>query len=54
MLGGNGIMDLFELFNNLINNNEVNFLFVSLCAFLLSSGAIGKSAQFPLSKKKQN
>nr|YP_009469386.1 NADH dehydrogenase subunit 5 [Byrsonima crassifolia]AVD96613.1 NADH dehydrogenase subunit 5 [Byrsonima crassifolia] len=40
--------DLFEIFNNLIYNNEVNFLFLSLCAFLLFSGAIAKSAQFPL------
>nr|YP_010216721.1 NADH-plastoquinone oxidoreductase subunit 5 [Stachyurus retusus]UBS93886.1 NADH-plastoquinone oxidoreductase subunit 5 [Stachyurus retusus] len=40
--------DLFELFNNLIYNNEVNFLFVTLCAFLLFTGAVAKSAQFPL------
>jgi NAD(P)H-quinone oxidoreductase subunit 5 len=40
--------DLFKIFNNLIYNNEVNFLFVTLCAFLLFSGAIAKSAQFPL------
>nr|YP_009926706.1 NADH-plastoquinone oxidoreductase subunit 5 [Lophopyxis maingayi]QNK04997.1 NADH-plastoquinone oxidoreductase subunit 5 [Lophopyxis maingayi] len=40
--------DLFEIFNNLISNNEVNFLFVIFCAFLLFSGAIAKSAQFPL------
>nr|YP_009493319.1 NADH-plastoquinone oxidoreductase subunit 5 [Cercidiphyllum japonicum]AWH11229.1 NADH-plastoquinone oxidoreductase subunit 5 [Cercidiphyllum japonicum]AWK02416.1 NADH-plastoquinone oxidoreductase subunit 5 [Cercidiphyllum japonicum]QID91450.1 NADH-plastoquinone oxidoreductase subunit 5 [Cercidiphyllum japonicum] len=40
--------DLFEIFNNLIYNNEVNFLFVTLCAFLLFAGAIAKSAQFPL------
>nr|YP_009468792.1 NADH-plastoquinone oxidoreductase subunit 5 [Koelreuteria paniculata]AVA29631.1 NADH-plastoquinone oxidoreductase subunit 5 [Koelreuteria paniculata] len=40
--------DLFEIFNNLIYNNEVNFLFVSLCAFLLFAGAVAKSAQFPL------
>nr|YP_009735607.1 NADH-plastoquinone oxidoreductase subunit 5 [Pterocarya hupehensis]QBG39810.1 NADH-plastoquinone oxidoreductase subunit 5 [Pterocarya hupehensis] len=40
--------DLFEIFNSLIYNNEVNFLFVTLCAFLLFSGAIAKSAQFPL------
>nr|YP_010628005.1 NADH dehydrogenase subunit 5 [Begonia baccata]WBN94925.1 NADH dehydrogenase subunit 5 [Begonia baccata] len=43
--------DLFKIFNNLISNNsnnEVNFLFVSLCAFLLFSGAVAKSAQFPL------
>nr|YP_009582229.1 NADH-plastoquinone oxidoreductase subunit 5 [Bixa orellana]QBK83764.1 NADH-plastoquinone oxidoreductase subunit 5 [Bixa orellana]QGS65397.1 NADH-plastoquinone oxidoreductase subunit 5 [Bixa orellana] len=40
--------DLFELFNNLIYNNEIDFLFVSLCAFLLFAGAVAKSAQFPL------
>nr|WAJ60827.1 NADH dehydrogenase subunit F [Pterocarya fraxinifolia] len=40
--------DLFEIFNSLIYNNEVNLLFVTLCAFLLFSGAIAKSAQFPL------
>nr|YP_010235291.1 NADH dehydrogenase subunit 5 [Hevea spruceana]QTC30901.1 NADH dehydrogenase subunit 5 [Hevea spruceana] len=40
--------DLFKIFNNLIYNNQVNFLFVTLCAFLLFSGAIAKSAQFPL------
>nr|YP_010148044.1 NADH dehydrogenase subunit 5 [Alstonia scholaris]QQV68403.1 NADH dehydrogenase subunit 5 [Alstonia scholaris] len=40
--------DLFEIFNNLIYNNEVNFLFVTLCAALLFTGAVAKSAQFPL------
>nr|YP_010836410.1 NADH-plastoquinone oxidoreductase subunit 5 [Bupleurum krylovianum]WGC91107.1 NADH-plastoquinone oxidoreductase subunit 5 [Bupleurum krylovianum]WGC91194.1 NADH-plastoquinone oxidoreductase subunit 5 [Bupleurum krylovianum] len=42
--------DLFKIFNNLIsnNNNEVNFLFVTLCAGLLFAGAVAKSAQFPL------
>nr|QEX95736.1 NADH-plastoquinone oxidoreductase subunit 5 [Humulus yunnanensis] len=40
--------DLFEIFNDLVSNNQVNFLFVTLCAFLLFSGAIAKSAQFPL------
>nr|QHN53335.1 NADH dehydrogenase subunit 5 [Hemistylus odontophylla] len=40
--------DLFEIFNNLVYNNEVNSLFATLCAFLLFSGAIAKSAQFPL------
>nr|YP_009872670.1 NADH-plastoquinone oxidoreductase subunit 5 [Dipentodon sinicus]QKT26911.1 NADH-plastoquinone oxidoreductase subunit 5 [Dipentodon sinicus] len=40
--------DLFEIVNNLIYNNEVNFLLVTLCAFLLFAGAIAKSAQFPL------
>nr|YP_009870082.1 NADH-plastoquinone oxidoreductase subunit 5 [Bonnetia paniculata]QKJ82023.1 NADH-plastoquinone oxidoreductase subunit 5 [Bonnetia paniculata] len=42
--------DLFEIFNNLTYNNNtgVNVLFVILCTFLLFSGAIAKSAQFPL------
>nr|YP_010948750.1 NADH dehydrogenase subunit F [Cardiospermum halicacabum]WMV70322.1 NADH dehydrogenase subunit F [Cardiospermum halicacabum] len=40
--------DLFEIFNNLIYNDEVNFLVVTLCAFLLFTGAVAKSAQFPL------
>nr|YP_010286241.1 NADH-plastoquinone oxidoreductase subunit 5 [Corylopsis microcarpa]UKS08218.1 NADH-plastoquinone oxidoreductase subunit 5 [Corylopsis microcarpa] len=40
--------DFFEIFNNLVYNNEVNFLFVTLCAFLLFAGAVAKSAQFPL------
>nr|YP_010504804.1 NADH-plastoquinone oxidoreductase subunit 5 [Chrysosplenium zhouzhiense]UXE33521.1 NADH-plastoquinone oxidoreductase subunit 5 [Chrysosplenium zhouzhiense] len=40
--------DLFEIFNNLSYNNDFNFLFVTLCAFLLFSGAVAKSAQFPL------
>nr|YP_009676819.1 NADH-plastoquinone oxidoreductase subunit 5 [Heritiera elata]QDE13751.1 NADH-plastoquinone oxidoreductase subunit 5 [Heritiera elata] len=40
--------DLFEIFNNLIYNNEVNVLFVILCALLLFAGAVAKSAQFPL------
>nr|AAA81358.1 NADH dehydrogenase [Saussurea eriophylla] len=40
--------DLFQIFNNLISNNEVNFVFVSLCAVLLFTGAVAKSAQFPL------
>nr|YP_009557589.1 NADH-plastoquinone oxidoreductase subunit 5 [Macarthuria keigheryi]QBC72351.1 NADH-plastoquinone oxidoreductase subunit 5 [Macarthuria keigheryi] len=40
--------DLFEIFNNLINNNEVNFLFCILCTFLVFAGAVAKSAQFPL------
>nr|YP_010446818.1 NADH-plastoquinone oxidoreductase subunit 5 [Disporum cantoniense]UTM08639.1 NADH-plastoquinone oxidoreductase subunit 5 [Disporum cantoniense] len=40
--------DLFEIVNNLIHTNGVNFLFATLCAFLLFVGAIAKSAQFPL------
>nr|YP_009777401.1 NADH-plastoquinone oxidoreductase subunit 5 [Myxopyrum hainanense]ABG11906.1 NADH dehydrogenase subunit F [Myxopyrum hainanense]QJA28245.1 NADH-plastoquinone oxidoreductase subunit 5 [Myxopyrum hainanense] len=40
--------DLFEILNNLIYNNEVNSSFVTLCAALLFTGAIAKSAQFPL------
>nr|QOW07409.1 NADH-plastoquinone oxidoreductase subunit 5 [Corylopsis multiflora var. nivea] len=40
--------DFFEIFNNLVYNNEVNLLFLTLCAFLLFAGAVAKSAQFPL------
>nr|YP_010725261.1 NADH dehydrogenase subunit F [Zephyra violiflora]WDW32474.1 NADH dehydrogenase subunit F [Zephyra violiflora] len=40
--------DLFEIINNLIQNNEVNSLFVTLCASFLFVGAVAKSAQFPL------
>nr|QWK49823.1 NADH-plastoquinone oxidoreductase subunit 5 [Ulmus macrocarpa] len=40
--------DLFEIFKNLVYNNEVNFLFVTLGAFLVFAGAVAKSAQFPL------
>ena len=40
--------DLFKILNSLIYNNQIHFLFVTLCAFLLFSGAIAKSAQFPL------
>nr|YP_009570404.1 NADH-plastoquinone oxidoreductase subunit 5 [Anredera cordifolia]QBC66427.1 NADH-plastoquinone oxidoreductase subunit 5 [Anredera cordifolia]QBC66512.1 NADH-plastoquinone oxidoreductase subunit 5 [Anredera cordifolia]QSQ87027.1 NADH-plastoquinone oxidoreductase subunit 5 [Anredera cordifolia] len=42
--------DLFEIFNNLnlINTNEIHFLFCILCTFLLFTGAVSKSAQFPL------
>nr|YP_010420238.1 NADH-plastoquinone oxidoreductase subunit 5 [Nanocnide lobata]USG53707.1 NADH-plastoquinone oxidoreductase subunit 5 [Nanocnide lobata] len=40
--------DFFEIFNNLVYNNDVNLLFYTLCAFLLFAGAIAKSAQFPL------
>nr|UNZ11425.1 NdhF [Hippophae rhamnoides subsp. turkestanica] len=40
--------DLFEIFNNQVSNNEVNFLFATLCSFFLFAGAVAKSAQFPL------
>nr|QXI88369.1 NADH-plastoquinone oxidoreductase subunit 5 [Kalanchoe delagoensis]QXI88539.1 NADH-plastoquinone oxidoreductase subunit 5 [Kalanchoe daigremontiana] len=40
--------DLFEIFTNFISNNGVHFLFGTLCVFLLFSGAVAKSAQFPL------
>ncbi|KAK4707027.1 hypothetical protein R3W88_033414 [Solanum pinnatisectum] len=39
-----GDFDLFEIFNNLIHNNEVNFLFVTLCVVLLFADAVAKSA----------
>ncbi|YP_008592547.1 NADH dehydrogenase subunit 5 (chloroplast) [Andrographis paniculata] len=40
--------DLFEMVNNLVSNNQVNSIFVTLCAVLLFAGAVAKSAQFPL------
>nr|YP_009403376.1 NADH dehydrogenase subunit 5 [Diastatea micrantha]ASA34569.1 NADH dehydrogenase subunit 5 [Diastatea micrantha] len=40
--------DLFEIFNNLIVQNELNLFFVTCCAVLFFSGAVSKSAQFPL------
>nr|YP_009339578.1 NADH dehydrogenase subunit 5 [Lithotoma petraea]APQ38971.1 NADH dehydrogenase subunit 5 [Lithotoma petraea] len=40
--------DLFQIFNNLIFHNELNFLFITWCAVLFFSGAVSKSAQFPL------
>nr|YP_009435545.1 NADH dehydrogenase subunit 5 [Lobelia sonderiana]ATG25547.1 NADH dehydrogenase subunit 5 [Lobelia sonderiana] len=40
--------DLFQIFTNFLYNNEFNLLFVTLCAVLLFSGAVSKSAQFPL------
>nr|UOU83015.1 NADH dehydrogenase subunit F [Gaultheria nummularioides] len=48
IIGSFEFQDLFEIFNNLIYNNEVNILFVILCAVLLFLGAAAKSAQFPL------
>nr|YP_009669866.1 NADH dehydrogenase subunit F [Saltera sarcocolla]QCW95185.1 NADH dehydrogenase subunit F [Saltera sarcocolla] len=40
--------DLFEILNKLVYNNQLNFLFLTLCAFFLFTGAVAKSAQFPL------
>nr|QFO88281.1 NADH-plastoquinone oxidoreductase subunit 5 [Silene littorea] len=40
--------DLFEIFTNLIKTHEVNILFCILCTLFLFSGAVAKSAQFPL------
>nr|YP_009696121.1 NdhF [Nasa triphylla]QEJ82804.1 NdhF [Nasa triphylla]QEJ82889.1 NdhF [Nasa triphylla] len=40
--------DLFEIVTNLIYQNEVNCLFLTVCAVLLFVGAVAKSAQFPL------
>nr|AEX96620.1 NADH-plastoquinone oxidoreductase subunit 5 [Eriospermum cervicorne] len=40
--------DLFEIVNNLVHNNGVDSLFVTLCASFLFVGAVAKSAQFPL------
>lgn len=47
-IGSFEFRDLFKILNNLIYNNEVNLLFVILCAILLFTGAAAKSAQFPL------
>nr|Q9TL56.1 RecName: Full=NAD(P)H-quinone oxidoreductase subunit 5, chloroplastic; AltName: Full=NAD(P)H dehydrogenase subunit 5; AltName: Full=NADH-plastoquinone oxidoreductase subunit 5 [Carpenteria californica]AAF08173.1 NADH dehydrogenase subunit F [Carpenteria californica] len=40
--------DLFQIVTNLIYNNEVNLVFLTICAVLLFAGAVAKSAQFPL------
>nr|YP_010193592.1 NADH dehydrogenase subunit 5 [Phyllospadix iwatensis]QZQ52812.1 NADH dehydrogenase subunit 5 [Phyllospadix iwatensis] len=48
MTGSFEFRNLFETFTKLIQNNEVNSLFATLCAFLLFLGAVAKSAQFPL------
>nr|YP_009772214.1 NADH-plastoquinone oxidoreductase subunit 5 [Zornia diphylla]QIT03082.1 NADH-plastoquinone oxidoreductase subunit 5 [Zornia diphylla] len=40
--------DLFQIFNNLIYNNEVNVFFLTFCVLLLFCGSVAKSAQFPL------
>nr|AUT83158.1 NAD(P)H-quinone oxidoreductase subunit 5 [Campanula rapunculoides] len=39
--------DLFQIFNNFVYT-EGNLFFVTLCAVLVFSGAVAKSAQFPL------
>lgn len=39
---------VFQRFNELLINNEINFYFANLCALLLFLGPIAKSAQFPL------
>nr|YP_009437169.1 NADH dehydrogenase subunit 5 [Lobelia baumannii]ATG27545.1 NADH dehydrogenase subunit 5 [Lobelia baumannii] len=40
--------DSVQIFNNLIYNNEFKNFFLTFCALLLFSGAVAKSAQFPL------
>nr|QFQ47425.1 NADH-plastoquinone oxidoreductase subunit 5 [Macrolenes pachygyna] len=40
--------DLFEILNKVVSNNEVNFLFLTLCTLFLFTGAVAKSSQFPL------
>nr|YP_009308779.1 NADH dehydrogenase subunit 5 [Aconitum monanthum]AOS86340.1 NADH dehydrogenase subunit 5 [Aconitum monanthum] len=40
--------DLFEIANNLIDNDGTNSLFLTLCASLLFVSVVAKSAQFPL------
>jgi len=39
---------LFERFNELLANNEVNLWFATPCVLLLFLGPVAKSAQFPL------
>nr|QVL23030.1 NADH dehydrogenase subunit F [Hypericum monogynum] len=48
LTGSFEFLDLFALVTNLIYNNEVHLLFVFLCTILAVSGALTKSAQFPL------
>nr|BDZ75805.1 NADH dehydrogenase subunit F [Fissidens protonematicola] len=48
MTGSFEFETLFQRFNKLLINNEINFYFANLCAFLLFLGPIAKSAQFPL------
>nr|WMV00808.1 NADH-plastoquinone oxidoreductase subunit 5 [Terniopsis yongtaiensis]WMV00962.1 NADH-plastoquinone oxidoreductase subunit 5 [Terniopsis yongtaiensis] len=40
--------DLFSIVNNLIYTNDVTSFFIFLCSFCIFSGALAKSAQFPL------
>nr|WOL38374.1 NADH dehydrogenase subunit F [Utricularia gibba] len=42
------LTDLFEIMNNLVSHDQVNFPFATLCAVLVFAGAVAKSAQFPL------
>uniref|UniRef100_UPI0030FE74A9 NADH-plastoquinone oxidoreductase subunit 5 n=1 Tax=Sabulina tenuifolia TaxID=1155345 RepID=UPI0030FE74A9 len=48
LTGSFDFRDLFEIFNNLLKNNEGNLLFCILCPLFLFAGAVAKSAQFPL------
>jgi NAD(P)H-quinone oxidoreductase subunit 5 len=48
MTGSFEFETLFQRFNELLVNHEINFYFANLCAFLLFLGPIAKSAQFPL------
>ena len=47
MTGSFEFETLFQRFNKLLINHEINFYFASLCALLLFLGPIAKSAQFP-------
>nr|ABG11913.1 NADH dehydrogenase subunit F [Menodora spinescens] len=40
--------NFLEILKNLISNNEINSPFLTFCASLLFTGAVAKSAQFPL------
>nr|YP_009695866.1 NdhF [Hydrostachys imbricata]QEJ82551.1 NdhF [Hydrostachys imbricata] len=39
---------LVEIITKLISKNEINFVFLTICAVLLFAGSVAKSAQFPL------
>nr|WMV01895.1 NADH-plastoquinone oxidoreductase subunit 5 [Terniopsis filiformis] len=48
LTGSFEFQDLFSIVNNLIYTNDVTSFFVFLCSVCIFSGALAKSAQFPL------
>nr|YP_010392185.1 NADH-plastoquinone oxidoreductase subunit 5 [Wahlenbergia marginata]UPX07794.1 NADH-plastoquinone oxidoreductase subunit 5 [Wahlenbergia marginata] len=48
LTGSFEFQDLFQISNTFVSNNEGNIFFLTLCAIFLFSGAVAKSAQFPL------